>query len=61
MDHNDIEFYTTADIRKLLKIGNKTCLDLFHREDFPCFKVGKAFKISKEAFKQYVSTRRVFN
>lgn len=61
MTNSDIEFYTTADIRRMLGIGNKTCLDLFHREDFPCVKAGKAFKISKEAFKQYVSTRRVSN
>ena len=26
-----IQLLTTADVRKLLKIGNKTCLELFHR------------------------------
>ena len=46
MGNNDLIFYTTADIRKILGIGNKTCLDLFHRADFPCVKIGKSFKIT---------------
>lgn len=61
MANNEIEFYSTADIRRLLGIGNKTCLDLFHRADFPCVKIGKSFKVAKEAFNQYVSTRRVLS
>ena len=40
---NEIKFYTTADVRRILGIGNKTCLDLFHRSDFPCIKVGKSY------------------
>ena len=43
---NEIKFYTTADVRRILGIGNKTCLDLFHRSDFPCIKVGKSFKVA---------------
>ena len=58
---NNVKFYTTADVRRILGIGNKTCLDLFHRSDFPCIKVGKSFKITQENFNKYVSTRRVFN
>ena len=51
---NEIKFYTTSDVRRILGRGNKTCLDLFHRSDFPCIKVGKSFK-------EYVSTRRVLS
>ena len=58
---NDIDFYTTADVRRILGIGNKTCLDLFHRKDFPCIKIGKSFKVAVKAFNEYVCTRRVFN
>lgn len=53
------KFYTASDVMKILKIGNRAYLDLFHREDFPCVKVGRAFKISEENFKEYFSTRRV--
>lgn len=56
----DPRFYTTADVRRILGVGDKTCLDLFHRPDFPCIKIGKAFKISVENFNEYFRTRRVF-
>ena len=49
-----IQLLTTADVRKLLKIGNKTCLELFHREDFPCQKFGRAYKITEENLKEYL-------
>ena len=61
MGNNDLIFYTTTDIRKILGIGNKTCLDLFHRADFPCVKIGKSFKITKDKFNEYVSTRRILS
>jgi hypothetical protein len=61
MQNTELEFYTTSDIRKILGIGNKTCLDLFHRSDFPCVRIGKSFKIAKNKFNEYVSTRRVLN
>lgn len=31
---NGITFLETKDIRKALKIGNQTCLDLFHQKIF---------------------------
>ena len=58
---NETQFYTTADIRRLLKIGNKKCLELFHRSDFPCVKFGKSFLITVDAFNNYVSSRRVYS
>lgn len=58
---SEIKFYTTSDVRRILGIGNKTCLDLFHRSDFPCIKVGKAFKVAVNSFNEYVSTRRVLS
>lgn len=54
------KFFTTTDVMKILKIGNKACLELFHRKDFPCVKVGRAFKISEENFREYFKTRRVY-
>ena len=58
---NELKFYSTADVRRILGIGNKTCLELFHRKDFPCIKFGKSFKVAVGAFNEYVSTRRVFS
>lgn len=59
--NNELVFYTTSDVRRILGIGNKTCLDLFHRPDFPCIKIGKSFKITKEKFNEYVNSRRILN
>lgn len=58
---NELIFYTTSDVKRILGIGNKTCLDLFHRPDFPCIKIGKSFKITKEKFNEYVNSRRILN
>ena len=58
---NEIVFYSTSDVRKILGIGNKTCLELFHRNDFPCVKIGRSFKITKDNFNKYVSTRRILD
>lgn len=58
---NEPTFYNTTDVRRILGIGNKTCLDLFHRPDFPCIKIGKSFKITKEKFNEYVNSRRILN
>ena len=44
---NEIKFYTTADVRRILGIGNKTCLELFHRYDFPCIKFERRIVINK--------------
>ena len=59
--NNEPVFYTTSDVRRILGIGNKTCLDLFHRPDFPCIKIGKSFKITKEKFNEYINSRRILN
>ena len=40
-------FLTSSDICKILKIGRKKCLALFHREDFPGFIYGKTFLVEK--------------
>ena len=52
-------FYKTKDVRAILGIGNKTCLELFHRADFPCVKVGRTFLVSVDAFEEYFRSRRM--
>ena len=44
---NELKFYSTADVRRILGIGNKTCLELFHRKDFPCIKFERRIVINK--------------
>lgn len=52
---NGITFIETKDIRKALKVGNKTCLKLFHEKAFPGRKIGKSWYVTEEAFKEYLS------
>ena len=47
--NEEIKLYTTTDVRKLLKIGNKKCLELFHSSDFPSIKIGKSFLLKRIA------------
>lgn len=52
-------FLTSSDICKILKIGRKKCLALFHREDFPGFIYGKTFLVEKNAFLEFFKVRNV--
>lgn len=56
---NLMNILTTKDVMKILKIGNKACLELFHKKDFPCMKIGRAFGITEKNFVEYFKTRRV--
>ena len=56
---NLMNILTTKDVMKILKIGNKACLELFHKKDLPCMKIGRAFGITEENFVEYFKTRRV--
>ena len=50
---NGTVFLETKDIRQALKIGNQTCLELFHKKDFPAKKIGKSWLVMEESFKEY--------
>ena len=39
---NGTVFLETKDIRQALKIGNQTCLELFHKKGLPAKKIGKS-------------------
>jgi hypothetical protein len=54
-DLNGIIFFETKDIRKALKISNKTCLKLFHSREFPGKRIGKSWYVTEDAFKTYLS------
>ena len=50
---NGTVFLETKDIRQALKIGKQTCLELLHKKDFPAKKIGKAWLVMEESFKEY--------
>lgn len=54
-----IEFLTTEDVARSLGCSLPTARQLFYRPDFPALKIGKNFKVSKQAFEKWASERRV--
>lgn len=56
----DIELCSTKDVRKLLKLGNQKCLELFHSPDFPSVKIGRSFFVKKSALEEYLNHRHIF-
>lgn len=58
---NGITFLETKDIRKALKIGNQTCLALFHQKDFLAKKIGKSWLVMEESFKEYFKSNENVN
>ena len=58
---SEVKFYTTADVRRILGIGNKTCLELFKKKDFPGKKIGKSWLVMEEAFKEYFKFQQSSN
>lgn len=55
----EIELYSTNDVCRILKIGKRKCLDLFHSNDFPSIQLGRKFLVKKDCFDEYLSTKRI--
>jgi len=45
---------TVRDVRSILRLGQNATYELFHREDFPAIKVGRVFRVSKDALKKWL-------
>lgn len=58
---NGTVFLKTKDIRQALKIGNKICLELFHKKDFPAKKIGKSWTVMEQSFKDYFKSNEIKN
>lgn len=59
MMHDRIVFLTTKDIAKVLKCSLPTARQIMIRADFPLIRVGKNFKVSEQAFREWSNKRRV--
>lgn len=49
------EFYTIAEIQKLLKIGKNQAYNLCKRDDFPAVRVGLVWRVPKREFEKWVA------
>lgn len=52
-------FYTTKQVAQCLGCSIPTARQLFYRRDFPALKIGKNYKVEKNAFEKWCSERRV--
>ena len=53
----DIEIYKIADIARVMRISIPTAYELARKPDFPAIRVGKAIRISRLAFENWLSQR----
>lgn len=54
-----LECYTFEEVRSMLKLSQSRCNDLFNKrtkgsKDFPGFKVGRTWRIRKEAYDTWI-------
>ncbi len=54
----DLEFYTIKDVEQILQIGHIASQALFMSEGFPGIKVGKAYRVEKKAFEQWLKNTK---
>ena len=55
---DDLIFYNTEQVAKMLGCSVPTARGIFHRRDFPALVIGKNFKVEKHAFERWCSERR---
>lgn len=58
---NEIILLTKEDIKKITQWGKSTIDNLFaNDENFPAIKIGKTYLVEVSAFKEFLSSRRVY-
>lgn len=50
-----MSFYTEEQIKDMLHLGTKQCHALMKAKDFPSIQIGRSFRVSVEAFNEWVS------
>lgn len=58
MTENNLTFYNTKEVAAALGCSIPTARQLFHRADFPALKIGKNFRVEKNALERWASERR---
>jgi len=50
-----MEFLTIEEVQQILRIGKNSAYDLCKREDFPCVKIGRSYRVPKKDFEEWLS------
>ena len=56
--NNDLVFYGTKDVARVLECSIPTARDIMRRADFPLIMVGKNMKVAKSALENWAQQRR---
>ena len=59
MNNDEIIFYSTEDVARMMKCSVIAAREIMRRADFPLIMVGKNMKVSKPALEQWTLERRV--
>lgn len=54
-----ITLYSREDVCKLLNLGTKKSLQLFHKDDFPAIKIGRSWWVEETALLEYIQNRHI--
>ncbi|OPY58114.1 MAG: Helix-turn-helix domain protein [Pelotomaculum sp. PtaU1.Bin035] len=45
---------SVSHVADILRIGKNSSYELFHRKDFPAVRIGKNFRVSRDAFRRWL-------
>lgn len=52
------EFYTAAEVQKIIGCGQNTLYKLMKDESFPSIKIGRKYYVSKEEFERWYKEKK---
>jgi excisionase family DNA binding protein len=55
---NSKDYLTVKEVKEDLVVGLNTAYEIFKRKDFPARRLGRAFKVDKEAYEIWKKQRR---
>lgn len=53
------ELITPKEVREYLKCSNENVYTLLKQKDFPCFKIGRSYRIRKKDFIEWVNNQKL--
>ncbi len=55
-----MKFYTTEELKELLKLSEKQAKALMRTEDFPSIKIGRAYRVEEDMLRQWMLETKEF-
>ena len=58
MDNKEIKVLMPKDVQKIMRLGKNKTMETFHRDDFPCYRIGSNFYILEEDFIDWLKNQK---